>query len=213
MKKAISIFVLLVLAVFSFSCSNKTVDCTAVMAGNDPIIAYTEKGFSIFEAGLNKTLTLTNTDYESITITVYSENGKSCTLSAAKGEISKTHAIGGMPSAAVIEADGAKKAYALSEKGLSQLLITINRIKRLYNPDLDVCGILITMYNSRLLLSMQVMAELKKHYDDKLFETKISRNVKLTEAPGFGRPAFYHDKSSKGAKEYIEVAKELITRI
>ena len=101
--------------------------------------------------------------------------------------------------------------YAL--EGLSQLLITINRIKRLYNPDLDVCGILITMYNARLLLSMQVMAELKKHYDDKLFETKISRNVKLTEAPGFGRPVFYHDKSSKGAKEYIEVAKELITRI
>ena len=101
--------------------------------------------------------------------------------------------------------------YAL--EGLSQLLITINRIKRLYNPDLDVCGILITMYNPRLLLSMQVMAELKKHYDDKIFETKISRNVKLTEAPGFGRPAFYHDKSSKGAKEYIEVAKELITRI
>ena len=101
--------------------------------------------------------------------------------------------------------------YAL--EGLSQLLITINRIKRLYNPDLDVCGILITMYNARLLLSMQVMAELKKHYDDKLFETKISRNVKLTEAPGFGRPAFYHDKSSKGAKEYVEVAKELITRI
>ena len=101
--------------------------------------------------------------------------------------------------------------YAL--EGLSQLLITINRIKRLYNPDLDVCGILITMYNSRLLLSMQVMAELKKHYDDKIFDTKISRNVKLTEAPGFGRPAFYHDKSSKGAKEYIEVAKELITRI
>ncbi len=101
--------------------------------------------------------------------------------------------------------------YAL--EGLSQLMITINRIKRLYNPDLNVSGILITMYNSRLLLSMQVMAELKKHYADKLFETKISRNVKLTEAPGFGKPVYYHDKSSKGAKEYIEVAKELITRI
>ena len=101
--------------------------------------------------------------------------------------------------------------YAL--EGLSQLMITINRIKRLYNPDLAVSGIIITMYNSRLLLSMQVIAELKKHYDDKIFETKISRNVKLTEAPGFGKPAYYHDKSSKGAKEYIEVAKELITRI
>ena len=101
--------------------------------------------------------------------------------------------------------------YAL--EGLSQLMITINRIKKLYNENLNVSGILITMYNSRLLLSMQVISELKKHYADKIFETKISRNVKLTEAPGFGRPAYYHDKNSKGAKEYIEVAKELATRI
>lgn len=101
--------------------------------------------------------------------------------------------------------------YAL--EGLSQLMITINRIKRMYNPDLDITGILITMYNGRLLLSMQVIAELNQHFSDKLFDTKISRNVKLTEAPGFGKPAYYHDKSSKGAKEYIEVAKELITRI
>ncbi len=101
--------------------------------------------------------------------------------------------------------------YAL--EGLSQLMITINGIKRKYNPDLNVCGILITMYNGRLLLSMQVIAELQKHYSDKLFDTKISRNVKLTEAPGFGKPAFYHDRNSKGAKEYIEVAKELVTRI
>ena len=101
--------------------------------------------------------------------------------------------------------------YAL--EGLSQLMITINKIKRLYNPDLNVTGILITMYNSRLLLSLQVISELKKHYEDKIFETKISRNVKLTEAPGFGKPAYYHDKNSKGAKEYLEVAKELVTRI
>ncbi len=101
--------------------------------------------------------------------------------------------------------------YAL--EGLSQLMITINRIKRLYNPDLSVSGILITMYNGRLLLSMQVISELEKHYQDKLFQTKISRNVKLTEAPGFGKPAYYHDKNSKGAKEYIEVAKELTVRI
>lgn len=101
--------------------------------------------------------------------------------------------------------------YAL--EGLSQLMITINRIKRMYNPDLSITGILITMYNGRLLLSMQVISELEKHYSDKIFRTKISRNVKLTEAPGFGRPAYYHDKSSKGSKEYLEVAKELATRI
>ena len=101
--------------------------------------------------------------------------------------------------------------YAL--EGLSQLMVTINRIKRLYNPNLTLSGILITMYNGRLLLSMQVIAELQKHYSDRLFETKISRNVKLTEAPGFGKPAYYHDKNSKGAKEYMDVAKELATRI
>jgi len=101
--------------------------------------------------------------------------------------------------------------YAL--EGLSQLMITINRIKRLYNADLNISGILITMYNGRLLLSMQVMAELSKHYGDKLFDTKISRNVKLTEAPGFGMPVYYHDKNSKGSKEYLEVAKELALRI
>ena len=101
--------------------------------------------------------------------------------------------------------------YAL--EGLSQLMVTINRIKRMYNPELAITGILITMFNGRLLLSMQVIAELEKHYNDKIFRTKISRNVKLTEAPGFGKPTYYHDKSSKGTKEYLEVAKELSMRI
>ena len=101
--------------------------------------------------------------------------------------------------------------YAL--EGLSQLMITINRIKRMYNPDLAITGILITMYNGRLLLSLQVISEVQKHYEDKIFNTKISRNVKPTEAPGFGKPAYYHDKSSRGAREYIEVARELVTRI
>lgn len=101
--------------------------------------------------------------------------------------------------------------YAL--EGLSQLMITVSRIKQNYNPDLTITGILITMYNSRLLLSMQVMAELKKHYSDKLFDTPISRSVKLSEAPGFGMPVYYHDKRSKGASEYMEVAKQLAERI
>ncbi|NLW74511.1 MAG: ParA family protein [Clostridiales bacterium] len=101
--------------------------------------------------------------------------------------------------------------YAL--EGLSQLMITVSRIKNLYNSKLTVIGILVTMYNKRLLLSMQVLAELNKHYQDKLFKTTISRNVKLSEAPGFGMPVYYHDKSSKGAAEYLEVAKELAARI
>lgn len=101
--------------------------------------------------------------------------------------------------------------YAL--EGLSQLMITIGKIKQRYNPSLFVCGILITMYNGRLVLSTQVISELKKHYSDKLFKTTISRNVRLSEAPGFGVPVYYHDKLSKGSCEYLEVAKELTERI
>ena len=101
--------------------------------------------------------------------------------------------------------------YAL--EGLSQLMITIRKIKQLYNPELEICGILITMFNGRLILTMQIISELKKYYSDKLFKTPVSRNVKLSEAPSFGKPVYYHDKSSKGANEYLEVAKELIERI
>ncbi len=101
----------------------------------------------------------------------------------------------------------------LALEGLSQLMFTISRIKQHYNKDLNVTGILITMYNSRLLLSVQVINELKKHYADRLFETTISRNVKISEAPGFGMPVYYHGKRSKGSKEYMNVAKELVERI
>ena len=101
--------------------------------------------------------------------------------------------------------------YAL--EGLSQLTVTVNKIKQNFNPKLNITGLLITMYNGRLLLSMQVINELKKHYSDRIFETKITRGVKVSEAPGFGMPVYYHDKKSKGAIEYLSVAKELATRI
>ena len=101
--------------------------------------------------------------------------------------------------------------YAL--EGLSQLMLTIRKIKQLYNPELEICGILITMFNGRLILTMQVISELKKYYADKLFKTPISRNVRLSEAPSFGTPVYYHDKSSKGANEYLEVETELMERI
>ena len=69
------------------------------------------------------------------------------------------------------------------------------------------------MYNGRLNLSTQVMDELKKYYADKLFSTVITRNVRLTEAPSFGIPAYYYDRYSKGIQAYLEVSKELVSRI
>ncbi len=98
-------------------------------------------------------------------------------------------------------------------EGLSQLMLTIRKIKQLYNRSLEITGILLTMYNPRLNLTVQVVSELKKYYSDKLFRTAILRNVKLSEAPSFGAPIIYHDKNSKGAQCYFDVADELLTRI
>ncbi len=100
-----------------------------------------------------------------------------------------------------------------SLEGLSQLMPTISRIKQHYNKKLTVSGILLTMCNKHLRHSMDVIGELRRHYADKLFETAISRNVKLSEAPSHGRPVYYHDKNSKGAQEYLNAAKEIVERI
>ena len=99
-----------------------------------------------------------------------------------------------------------------SLEGLSQLMLSIRNVKRLYNPGLEITGILITMYNGRLNLSAQVLEEIKKYYADKLFATGIVRNVKLSEAPSYGEPIIYYDKYSKGARTYNDVAKEILER-
>ena len=99
-----------------------------------------------------------------------------------------------------------------SLEGLTQILSTVKQVKRLYNPDLSLTGILITMNNGRLNLSVQVLDELKKHYADKLFSTPISRNVRLSEAPSFGMPIQYYDKYSKGSSAYDDIAAELLER-
>lgn len=98
-------------------------------------------------------------------------------------------------------------------EGLSQLMITIKKVKQRYNKSLCIMGILITMYNGRLNLSTQVIDELKKYYADKLFKTTVARNVKVSEAPSFGEPVIYYDKYSKGSLAYMDVAKELLDRI
>ncbi len=100
-----------------------------------------------------------------------------------------------------------------SLEGMSQLFNTIKRIHQLFNPDLRIVGILLTMYNGRLTLTNQVVSELKKYYEDKLFKVPISRTVRISEAPGYGEPICYHDPYGKGSLEYAAVAKELMLRI
>ena len=101
--------------------------------------------------------------------------------------------------------------YAL--EGMSQLMNTIKRIRQLYNPSLQIVGILLTMYSARFTLTGQVVAELKKYYGDQLFKVPISRTVRISEAPGYGEPICYNDPYGKGALEYAAVAKELMLRI
>lgn len=101
--------------------------------------------------------------------------------------------------------------YAL--EGLSQLLTVIQQVKRGLNPDLGIMGVVITLYDNRNSLSAQVKQELANFFGDKVFETVIPRNVRLAEAPSFGRTIIEHDKWSKGARAYKSLAKEIEKRV
>ena len=97
-------------------------------------------------------------------------------------------------------------------EGLSQLMATVRKIKRLYNPNLELEGVLLTMYDGRLNLTQQVVGEVKKFFDKKLFATAIPRAVRLSEAPSYGMPIQYYDPRSKGAKAYDALAEDFIKR-
>lgn len=100
--------------------------------------------------------------------------------------------------------------YAL--EGLGQLLNTISIVRYRLNPDLDIEGVLLTMYDSRLRLSNQVVDEVRKHFGNKSFKTLINRNVRISEAPSFGKPVILYDALSVGAKNYLDLAQELIAK-
>lgn len=100
--------------------------------------------------------------------------------------------------------------YAL--EGLSALVGTIQQIKDSINPDLEIEGILRTMFDPRNNLSNEVAAQLIQHFGDKVFRTVIPRNVRLAEAPSFGKPALFHDKDSRGALAYLALAGEMLRK-
>lgn len=98
--------------------------------------------------------------------------------------------------------------YAL--EGLTQLINSIRNVKKHSNPNLDIEGIVATMYDARTNLSGQVLDEVKKYFPDKVYETVIPRNIRLSEAPSFGEPIIRYDITSKGAEAYFELSKELM---
>jgi chromosome partitioning protein len=95
-------------------------------------------------------------------------------------------------------------------EGLGKLLNTIKIIQTKLHPELEIEGFLLTMFDSRLNLSNQVMEEVKKHFQEMVFESVISRNIKLSEAPSYGQPAILYDATSKGAASYMNLARELL---
>lgn len=101
--------------------------------------------------------------------------------------------------------------YAM--EGLGQLLATIQRVKQGINPELELYGVVVTMFDKRTSLSEQVMDELANHFGDKVFKTHIPRNVRLAEAPSFGKTIHEHDRWSKGARAYKQLAKEVTKRV
>ncbi|HNW99753.1 MAG TPA: AAA family ATPase [Candidatus Cloacimonadota bacterium] len=100
--------------------------------------------------------------------------------------------------------------YAL--EGVSQLLNTIRLIQKNLNPNLNILGILMTMYDKRLNLSNQVAKEVRRYFKEKVFKTIIVRNVKLSEAPSFGKSIFHYDIKSPGAQNYLQLAMEVLSR-
>ena len=97
-------------------------------------------------------------------------------------------------------------------EGLGKLLNTIKSVQKIHNPELDIEGLLLTMYDSRLRLSNQVVDEVKKHFNEMVFKTIIQRNVRLSEAPSYGESIITYDAGSKGANNYLSLAEELILK-
>jgi len=97
-------------------------------------------------------------------------------------------------------------------EGLGKLLNTIKSVQKIHNPDLDIEGLLLTMYDTRLRLSNQVVEEVKKHFGKMVFKTIIQRNIRLSEAPSFGEDIITYDAASRGAKSYLSLANEMIKK-
>ncbi|HYS55147.1 MAG TPA: AAA family ATPase [Thermoanaerobaculia bacterium] len=97
-------------------------------------------------------------------------------------------------------------------EGISQLLTTIDRVRDLLNPDLEIEGIVLTMYDDRMNLARQVAHEVRSHFGEKVYRTLIPRNVRLGEAPSFGKPIILYDIRSRGSEAYVSLAREFIQR-
>lgn len=99
-----------------------------------------------------------------------------------------------------------------SLEGLGQLLETVQLVKKRLNPELEIEGVILTMFDGRTNLSIQVVDEVKKYFKEKVFKVIVPRNVRLSEAPSHGKPVLFYDRRSRGAEAYLEMAREMLSR-
>jgi len=181
----------------------------------DTIISAPEGGFAVLPANEDPTLA---------EVRLLQELGREMRLRQALGPVRGLYdfilidcppSINMLTVNALTAADGVLipmqcEYYAL--EGLSSLLNTIEQVKNSVNPDLEVYGLLRTMVDPRINLSNEVSDQLLAHFNDKVFRTVVPRNVRLAEAPSFGKPVLYHDKTSRGALAYLALAGEVLRR-
>lgn len=193
------------------SCDVLLGDATAA----DTIVSAPEGGFAVLPG--NEDLTLAE-------VSLLQEIGREMRLRKALAPVSGMYdfilidcppSINMLTVNALTAADGVLipmqcEYYAL--EGLSSLLNTVEQVRDSVNPDLEVYGLLRTMVDPRINLSNEVSEQLISHFDDKVFRTVVPRNVRLAEAPSFGRPVLYHDRNSRGALAYLALAGEVLRR-
>lgn len=163
-----------------------------------------------------------NTDLAGAEIELVSKNRREYTLQDALGSSEYDYVfidcppslglltVNALTAASLVMMPVQTEYYAL--EGLSQLLNTVQAVKHSTNQQLELLGVVLTMYDKRTSLSEQVREEVKKYFGENLFRTVIPRNVRLAEAPSFGKTIFEHDKWSKGARAYKALAKEIVLR-
>ncbi len=167
------------------------VPATPELANTEVELAAAEKRFSRLK------MALTGIDYDYVLI----DSPPSLSLLTVNGLIAADYVL--LP----VQAE----FYAM--EGLGQLLETMKLVRKGMNPTLELVGVLVTMMDSRTMLSRQVLAEIQKHFPGKVFETTIPRNVRIAEAPSHGEPVGQYDKWSKGARAYKALAKEVMGRV
>jgi chromosome partitioning protein len=190
-----------------------------ILSGSEPIKKVIQKSTSP-----NLNIIASNIDLVGIEIELINENKREYKLKSALDSISKNYdfiIIDCAPSLGLITINALTACNSVivpiqceyfALEGLGKLLNTIKSIQKLHNAELDIEGLLLTMFDTRLRLSNQVVDEVSKHFGEMVFKTIIKRNIKLGEAPGFGKDIISYDATSKGTKNYLSLANEIIQK-